>query len=121
MTMKYTKTHEWVKLEGETATVGITSKAAKELGDIVYVELPPKGRIVEAGEEGVVLESTKAAVDLYFPLSGEIIEPNLSLKENPEKINKKSESEGWLYKIKITNKKEIENLLSESDYQKNLL
>ncbi len=119
--MKYTKTHEWVKLEGEIATIGITSKAAKELGDVVYVELPPKGRTVKAGEEGVVLESTKAAVDLYFPLSGEILEPNLSLKENPEKINKKSESDGWLYKIKINNKKEFENLLTETDYKENLL
>ena len=118
--MRYTETHEWVKLQGEIATVGITDKAQKELGDIVYVELPATGRSVKAGEEGIVLESTKAAVDLYFPVGGEILEVNLSLKENPEKINKSAESDGWLYKIKIADEKEFQSLLSEADYKKTL-
>ncbi|MCP5469486.1 MAG: glycine cleavage system protein GcvH [Chlamydiales bacterium] len=118
--MKYTETHEWIKLEGEIATVGITDYAQKELGEVVYVELPVKGLSVKAGDEGVVLESTKAAVDLYYPLSGEILEVNHSLQENPEKINKSAEGDGWLFKIKITNKKEFESLLDEAAYKKTL-
>ena len=108
--MKYTKTHEWVKAEEKLATVGITDKAQKEIGDIVYVELPVIGKHVKAGEEGVVLESTKAAVDLYFPISGEIVAINESLKENPELINKSAEKEGWIYKVKMQNLKEYNQL-----------
>ncbi|MCH9610171.1 MAG: Glycine cleavage system H protein [Chlamydiales bacterium] len=118
--MRYTKTHEWVKLEGNRATVGITDLAQKELGEIVFVELPTVGASVKAGDEGVVVESTKAAVDLYYPLSGEISKVNLSLKENPELINSSAQSEGWLYQVTISDKSEFESLLSEEQYSKDL-
>lgn len=116
--MRYTESHEWVILEDNIATIGITDYAQKELGDIVYVELPHVGHNVSAGEEVVVVESTKAAVDIYSPLTGEITEINNSLKENPEKINKESETEGWLYKLRLGNLNEVNALLDLSSYEK---
>lgn len=118
--MKYTETHEWVKLVGDVATVGITDHAQKELGEIVYIELPLKGSFVKKGEEGIVLESTKAAIDLYYPLSGTIVDVNTSLQENPEKINRSPERDGWFFKIKVDNKKEFESLLDADNYKKSL-
>ncbi|NGX61739.1 MAG: Glycine cleavage system H protein [Chlamydiae bacterium] len=118
--MKYTESHEWIEIEGDVATVGITDHAQKELGDVVYVELPTEGHTVKAGEEIVVLESTKAAVDLYSPLSGEISKINTTLREFPEKVNQSAQTEGWLFKLRITQPEEVNSLLSEADYQ-NLL
>lgn len=97
----YTASHEWVCFEeDQVATVGITDRAQKELGAIVHVELPQVGSVVEAGEEVVVLESTKAAIDIYTPLAGEVVAVNALLSEAPEKVNSAAESEGWLFKIR---------------------
>jgi glycine cleavage system H protein len=116
--MKYTESHEWVVLDGEIATVGISDYAQKELGDIVYVELPVEGHSVKAGDEAVVLESTKAAVDIYTPVSGEIAAINSSLREYPEKVNNSPQSEGWLFKIKVKSPGELDKLMDEKAYQK---
>lgn len=99
--MIYTETHEWMDVKGDTATIGVTDFAQQELGDIVYVELPKLNAEVKKGDEVVVLESTKAAVDLYTPLSGTITEVNTALKEHPDKVNKESQTGGWLFKIKL--------------------
>jgi len=112
--MKFTDSHEWIELEGEeTARVGITKYAQRELGDIVYVELPIVGKEVHAKEQVAVLESTKAATDVYSPLSGTIIEVNIALKKNPELINESPEEKGWIYKICLLNKAEIDLLSQE--------
>lgn len=113
---RFTPAHEWIEIEGDLATIGITDYAQKELGDIVYVELPTVGTQLKSGEEVIVLESTKAAIDIYTPLSGEIVDVNTLLREYPEKVNQKPESEGWLFKIKFTNQKEIETFLDEKGY-----
>lgn len=114
--MKFTESHEWVEINGETATVGISDYAQKELGDIVFVELPLEGRHVKAGAEAVVIESTKAAVDIYSPVSGEITEINTSLREYPEKVNNSPEGEGWLFKVKFENKQELNALMDAPAY-----
>lgn len=114
--MKFTQTHEWIVVEGNTATVGITGYAQKELGEIVYVELPSLGHTIHAGEEVVVLESTKAAVDIYAPVSGAIIEVNTALHETPQKINQSPESEGWLYKVRLDTAHEIDSFMDSAAY-----
>jgi|SRR5579872_789125 len=114
--MKYTESHEWIKVEGEIGIVGITSYAQKELGEVVYLELPQVGKVVKGGEEIAVLESTKAAADIYSPVSGEIIATNDSLKQNVDQVNKAPESEGWLYKIKLSHPAELEALLERLQY-----
>ena len=114
--MKFSKMHEWVNVEGQEAIVGISDLARRELGDIVYVELPAIGSKITAGDEVVVLESTKAAVDIYSPVSGEIVAVNLRLKENPDIINTSAESEGWLFKIRLQNPQELASLLTPEDY-----
>jgi glycine cleavage system H protein len=116
--MRFTKTHEWVKTEGAIALVGISHYAQKELGEIVYVELPKIDASVRQGEEVVVLESTKAAVDLYSPLSGKIVEINIQLKATPELINQSAEDQGWLYKIFLSNPEELTPMLESQEYQK---
>lgn len=115
--MKYTESHEWIKVDGNTATVGITDYAQKELGDIVYIELPAVGHAVQAGDEVVVLESTKAAVDIYTPVSGEIATINTSLREHPEKVNTASQTDGWLFTIKVKDPQELDALMDEKTYQ----
>lgn len=119
--MKFTNTHEWIEVKEGIATVGVTQHAQQELGDIVYVELPKTGKEVKAGEEAAVLESTKAASDVYSPVAGTIVEVNQSLKETPELVNKSPEKEGWLFKLKVSNPAELDNLLTESEYLGNLL
>lgn len=112
--MKFTETHEWIELEeGNIARVGITAYAGKELGDIVYVELPIVGKQVMAGGEVAVLESTKAAADIYSPVSGTIVEINQQLKSAPEWINQAPEKEGWIYKIRLSNLAEWDSLKDE--------
>ena len=119
--MKYTDSHEWIDLENDnTARVGVTSYAQKELGDIVYVELPTVGKQVQAKQEAVVLESTKAAADVYSPASGTILEVNQNLAAAPELINQFPEKEGWLFKLRLTDPSELERLMDESAYQKML-
>lgn len=118
--MKYTPSHEWIKITEAIATIGITDYAQQELGEIVHVELPKIGAKVKTGDPICVLESTKSAVDLYTPLSGEVTEINETLKTSPEKVNDSAETEGWLFKLKISNHAEIEGLMDASTYQ-NLL
>jgi len=114
----FTKTHEWVKIEDDTALVGITDYAQKELGDVVFVELPKKGEKFRQFSRFGTIESTKAASEIYLPLSGEIIEVNEALNKNPELINQSPYEEGWIVKIRIEDKKEVENLLDEISYEK---
>ena len=115
---KYSKQHEWISIEGDIATIGITKHATEMLGDIVFVELPEKGKsVVKEGQAGVV-ESTKAASDVYTPITGEITETNQSVIDDPGAVNKDPEGAAWFFKIKIKNKFELENLMSKADYDK---
>lgn len=115
--VKYTKEHEWIQLDGEIATIGITNHAQESLGDIVFVDLPDIGKVVSAGGDASVIESVKAASDIYSPVDGEIIEVNNNLNDNAALINEKAESEGWIFKIKITDSKQLANLMNSSDYK----
>lgn len=118
--MRFTETHEWIALEKEVGTVGITSFAQQELGEIVYVQLPEIGREVAAGEEIAVLESTKAAADIYAPVSGEVIAVNDALSRSTEPLNVSSEQEGWLFKIRIKDRSEYDSLLDRHQYQEQI-
>lgn len=115
---RYTKEHEWAGLEGDTATVGITDHAQKELGDIVYVDLPKPGTKVEKGKSFGSVESVKAVSDIYAPVSGEVIEANDTLATAPEKLNEDPHGAAWLIKVKVENAEEFKSLLSVADYQK---
>lgn len=114
---RYTKEHEWVLVEGETGTVGITFHAQKELGDIVYVDLPKVGATVEQGKSLGSVESVKAVSDIYAPVSGEVVEINGMLADAPEKLNEDPHGVAWLVKMRLTHPAEIKELLSASDYQ----
>ena len=116
--VKYSKEHEWIKLDGDTATIGITHHATEMLGDIVFVELPEIGSsIAKDGNAGVV-ESTKAASDIYTPVSGEIIENNQAIVDDPAKVNNDPENEAWFFKLKITDKSEMDSLMNKEEYEK---
>ncbi|MDA7756017.1 glycine cleavage system protein GcvH [Candidatus Pelagibacter sp.] len=116
--VKYSKEHEWIKLDGDTAVIGITQHATEMLGDIVFVELPEIGSsVVKDGNAGVV-ESTKAASDIYTPVSGEIIENNQSIVDDPAKVNNDPENEAWFFKLKITDKSEMDSLMNKEEYEK---
>ena len=115
---KYSKQHEWVSVESDVATVGITKHAAEMLGDVVFVELPEKGKVVQKEGQAGVVESTKAASDVYTPLTGEITETNQSIVDDPAAVNKDPEGGSWFFKIKIKNKSELEDLMSKVDYDK---
>jgi glycine cleavage system H protein len=114
----YTKDHEWVKIKGETATVGITDFAQKQLGDVVYVELPEVGTSLEFHQSLGVVESVKAVSDLYSPVSGEVIEANIGLNDAPETLNQDPHGKGWIIRIKIKDAAELEKLMSVSEYEK---
>ena len=115
---KYSKKHEWVSLEGDIATIGITKHATEMLGDIVFVELPDKGKNVEKDGQAAVVESTKAASDVYTPVAGEIIETNQTIVNDPATVNKDPEGASWFFKVKIKNKSELDQLMSKADYDK---
>lgn len=116
--MKYTDSHEWIEMEeNNIARIGITDHAQKELGDIVYVELPIVQKQVKVSQEAAVLESTKAAADIYSPVSGTIVEVNGKLSQNPELINQSPEKEGWIYKISLSNPSEVDSLMDAAAYQ----
>ena len=116
--VKYSKEHEWIKLDGDTAVVGITQHATEMLGDIVFVELPEAGTsVVKDGNAGVV-ESTKAASDIYTPVSGEIIENNQAIVDDPAKVNNDPENDAWFFKLKITDKSEMDSLMNKDEYKK---
>lgn len=116
--LKYTRDHEWVRVDGDVAIVGITDYAQSELGDIVYVELPEVGRKVEKGEAVATIEAVKTAADVYAPVSGEVIEVNSALEEHAELINKDPYGEGWIVKIKMSNPDELNELLPAEEYKK---
>lgn len=114
--LKYTKTHEWIALDGDVATLGITSHASEELGDITYLELPDAGDALSAGEPFGVVESVKAASDIYSPIDGEVVERNDSAMDAPEVINQSPYEQAWLLKVRISDVAQIEALMSSTDY-----
>lgn len=115
--MKFTPSHEWIVCQKDIGTIGITLYAQKELGEVVYIELPAVGRKVKKGEEIAVLESTKAAADIYSPITGEIIEINQSLVDDCDKINRSPEKDGWLFKVRLTNAEELNELMNANEYK----
>ena len=115
---KFSKNHEWITIDGDIAVVGITKHATEMLGDIVFVEVPEKSKIVEAGGQTAVVESTKAASDVYSPISGDIVEGNKTIVDDPSKVNADPEGEGWFFKIKVKDKSQLNNLMSKDDYDK---
>jgi glycine cleavage system H protein len=112
----YAKTHEWLRIDDHTATVGITDFAQNQLSDLTFVELPEIGTIVEAGDEVAVLESVKAASDIYAPIDGEIIAVNDALEDTPEMVNNSPYDEGWLFKIKFVKEEDVDDLMSAEEY-----
>ena len=116
--IKYSKEHEWIKLDGDIATIGITKHATEMLGDIVFAELPAKGSNVEKDGTAGVVESTKAASDVYTPVSGEVVDSNQSIVDDPSKINADPEGEAWFFKLKIKDVKELDSLMNKEDYDK---
>ena len=116
--IKFSKNHEWVKVEGDNAIIGITKHATEMLGDIVFVEVPEKGKQVESNGQTAIVESTKAASDVYSPLSGEIIESNQSIVDDPSKVNADPEGDGWFFRIKIKDKNQLSTLMTSDDYEK---
>ena len=117
-TLKYSASHEWSKLDGDTLTVGITDFAQDQLGDVVFVELPEVGKTVTAGSAVAVVESVKTASDIYAPVSGEVLEVNSALEDAPETLNSAPYEDGWMFKLRVTDTAEVEKLLSAEDYQK---
>lgn len=115
---KFTKTHEWVKVDNGVGTVGITSHAADALGEIVFVDLPSVGKSIKAGSAFGAVESVKAASDLYSPVSGEVVEVNKSLSDSPNTVNDSPLADGWIMKVKLTNNSEVDALLDEAAYSK---
>lgn len=118
--LKYAKSHEWIRVSGDTATVGISDHAQGELTDVVFVELPEAGRKVKAGEACAVVESVKTASDIYSPVSGEILETNKAVVDDPALVNKEPHTGGWFFKIKLSNPAELNALLSPEDYKKQI-
>ena len=114
--MKFQKSHEWVIIEGDIATVGISDFAQNELTEICFVELPSSGQIFKQGDPFCVVESVKSASDVYCPISGEIVEVNEALMDDPSLVNAAAETDGWFVKIKFTDASEYDNLLSKNDY-----
>ena len=114
--LKYSASHEWARLEGDIVTVGISDHAQDALGDLVYVELPSVGDMVQAGDEAGVVESVKAASDIYAPVSGEIVEINEALADSPETVNSALYTDGWLYRIRVSDVSELDKLLSADEY-----
>lgn len=114
--LKYTKSHEWVSIDGDTATVGITDHAQDLLGDMVFIELPEVGDTVTAGKECAVVESVKAASDVYSPLSGEVVAINESLADSPETVNSDPYTGGWLFRVRMSNAAEVDSMLDAATY-----
>ena len=119
--LKFLSSHEWVLVEGDTATIGVSDHAQELLGDLVYVELPEVGDTIAAGDSVGVIESVKAASDTYAPISGEIIEVNTDLEDGPERINADPYGDGWMYKMSIEDAEELENLLDADAYSEAIL
>src|SRR5438067_10614804 len=115
--LRYSKEHEWIRLDGDTATIGITDFAQEQLGDVVFVELPSKGEQVRQFASLGVVESVKAASDVYSPVSGEVVERNVDVMEKPELLNESPYQKGWMLKVKLTDRGELKGLLSPHDYR----
>ncbi|MEK9944546.1 MAG: glycine cleavage system protein GcvH [Alphaproteobacteria bacterium] len=115
--VRFTKDHEWVRVEGDTATVGISEYAQEQLGDVVFVELPTVGADVEAGGDAAVVESVKAASEVYAPIAGKIVEVNDDLEATPGLVNESAEDEGWFWRMEISDTDELEELMSAGDYK----
>ena len=117
MPVYFTKEHEWIRVEGDTATVGISNHAQEQLGDIVFAEVPEAGRRVSKGQEAAVVESVKAASDVYAPVSGEVVEGNQAVADDPALINSDPEGQGWFFRLKLDNPSELDGLMDESAYR----
>ena len=117
MTVHYSKEHEWIRLEGDQATVGITDFAQGQLGDIVFVELPEAGRKVSKGGEAAVVESVKAASDVYAPVTGEVVEANQALADDPSLVNTDPEGAGWFFRLRLSDPSELDGLMDADAYQ----
>ena len=117
MSLYFTKEHEWIRVDGDTATVGISDHAQEALGDIVFAEVPEGGRRLTKGQEAALVESVKAASDVYAPLSGEVIEGNQAIADDPALINRDPEGEGWFFKLKLDNSGELDGLMDEAAYR----
>jgi glycine cleavage system H protein len=115
---KFSKKHEWVSVEGDIATVGITKHATEMLGDIVFVEVPEAGKTIEQNNQAAVVESTKAASDVYSPISGEVTEGNKLIVDDPSSVNSDPEGASWFFKIKIKDNSELDSLMNKSEYDK---
>jgi glycine cleavage system H protein len=116
--VKYTDEHEWIRVDGDTATVGITDYAQNQLGDVVYVELPKPGQKVDKGKQAAVVESVKAASEVYAPITGEVIEVNQALVDEPATINSDPMGKGWFMKLRLANASELDGLMDEAGYKK---
>ena len=117
MSLYFTKEHEWIRVDGDTATIGISNHAQEQLGDIVFAEVPEAGRRVRKGQEAAVVESVKAASDVYAPVSGEVIEGNPAVADDPALINSDPEGRGWFFKLKLDNRQELDGLMDEAAYR----
>jgi glycine cleavage system H protein len=117
MSLYFTKEHEWIRVDGDSATVGISDHAQEALGDIVFVELPEAGRRVSKGQEAAVVESVKAASDVYSPVSGEVTEGNQAIADDPALVNSDPEGQGWFFKVKLDNPGELDGLMDETAYR----
>ena len=117
MTVYYTKDHEWVRVEGDIGTIGISDHAQEQLGDIVFVELPDVGHTVAKGEEAAVVESVKAASEVYAPVSGEVVERNEALEASPAQVNEDAEGGAWFFKLRLSDPSEVEGLMDRDAYE----
>ena len=116
MSKKFTKDHEWIYIEGDVARIGITNYAQEQLGDVVFVELPEAGRQFQQGNDAAVVESVKAASEVYAPVSGEIVEPNTKLEDDPALVNQDPTESGWFFTMKVSNPEELNDLMDEAAY-----
>ena len=117
MTVYYTREHEWIRIDGDTATVGISDHAQQALGDIVFAEVPEAGKTLNKGDEAAVVESVKAASDVYSPVGGEVVEGNQAVTDDPSLINRDPEGEGWFFKLRLKDEGELEGLMDEQAYR----
>lgn len=118
MSRYFTEDHEWIDVEGDIATVGITDYAQEQLGDIVFVDVPAEGKSFEKGDDAAVVESVKAASDVYCPVSGRVVENNSALEDDPALVNTDPEEDGWFFRIRLTDSSELEDLMDEGEYKK---
>ena len=117
MSLYFTGEHEWIKVEGDTATIGISDHAQQALGDIVFAEVPEQGRSLNKGDEAAVVESVKAASDVYAPIAGEVIEGNPALADDPSLVNRDPQGDGWFFKMTLADKAELDGLMDEAAYR----